>query len=264
MPISRSWRNSRSRSLNGYPSAIATIASHAVARGFDRIRPKAVITLAETVYEHQRQVIRDASDCPVADQYGSAEVVVWVGQCPSGTYHVHHEFGHLETVQDGRPVFGTPGDVVGTGFVNKVQVLVRYRLGDQAILAADAPECACGWQTAQVEGIVGRIDDVFFTPDGRALGRLDLVAKGLPGVRESQLVQDEVDHITVRLVALDGPSEISERTMEERLRGFIGSEMRLSFEWRDEIPRSRAGKFRFQVNEVGKPPAHDVGSATAR
>lgn len=239
--------------LNGYPSAIAAIASHAVRRGFDRIRPRAVITLAETVYEHQREIIRRAFDCPVADQYGSAEVVVWVGQCPAGTYHVNHEFGHLETVRDDRNVYGEPGDVVGTGFVNKVQVLVRYRLGDQAILSRDPSTCACGWETSQVEGIVGRIDDVFYLPDGRPLGRLDLVAKGLPGVRESQLVQDEIDHITVRLVGLEGRSKEAERIAEERLRGFVGLAMRIDFQWLDRIPRSNAGKFRFQINEIGRP-----------
>jgi phenylacetate-coenzyme A ligase PaaK-like adenylate-forming protein len=163
---------------------------------------------------------------------------------------VNHEFGHFETVRGSENVVGEPGDVVGTGFINKTQVLVRYRLGDQAILSSNPPACACGWETAHVQGIVGRIDDVFYLPDGRALGRLDLVAKGLPGVRESQLVQDEIDHITVRLVALDRPTE---RT-----------DMRIGFEWRDEIPRSRAGKFRFQINQVGRPETSKQRSSGSR
>jgi phenylacetate-CoA ligase len=250
--------------LNGYPSAIATIATHAVRRGYDRIRPRAVITLAETVYEQQRQIIQEAFECPVADQYGSAEVVVLLGQCPAGTYHVNHEFGHFETVRGNENVIGEPGDVVGTGFINKTQVLVRYRLGDQAILSTNPSRCACGWETAHVQGIVGRIDDVFYLPDGRALGRLDLVAKGLPGVRESQLVQDEIDHIMVRLVPLDRPTELAEKIAEDRLRGFVGTDMRIGFEWRDEIPRSRAGKFRFQINQVGRPETSKQRSSGSR
>lgn len=238
--------------INAYPSGVYLVAAHALRRGVKTIRPKAVVTCAETLYAEQRAVIEEAFACPVADQYGAAEVVFWVGQCPHGTYHVSPEFGILEAVEGSAPVRGRPGDAVGTGFVNRAQVLIRYRLGDSVILPERAVLCPCGWATPVMDLIIGRIDDILYTPDGRALGRLDIVLKKIEGVLEAQLVQDEGDHLTVNLVAEAGPRPEAEQTIRVRLGEMFGPRMRVDFAWVANIPRTAAGKFRYQIYAVKK------------
>ncbi len=242
----------RPEEINAYPSGVFLVAAHALRRGESRIRPKAVITCAETLYADQRRTIEQAFGCKAADQYGAAEVVFWIGQCPHGTYHVSHEFGHVEALDGTTPVVGRPGDAVGTGFVNRAQVLVRYRLGDSIVLPERRTECPCGWQTDAIETIVGRIDDILYTPDGRALGRLDIVLKKIDGVLESQLVQDEPDHLTINLVAEAGPVPEAEVTIRGRLVDYFGPAMRIDFRWVEKIERTAAGKFRYQVYAVRK------------
>jgi len=236
--------------INAYPSGAYLVAAHALRRGETRIRPRTVITCAETLYAEQRRAMEEAFGCRIADQYGAAEVVFWIGQCPHGTYHVSHEFGHVEALEGNEPVVGRPGDAVGTGFVNRAQVLIRYRLGDSIVLPARRPRCPCGWETDAIETIVGRIDDVLYTPDGRALGRLDIVLKKIDGVLESQIVQDEPDHLTINLVPEAGPEPDAERTIRERLASYFGPAMRIDFRWVEKIPRTAAGKFRYQVYAV--------------
>jgi len=91
--------------INGYPSGIYLIATHALRRNLKEIRPKAVITSAETLYEEQREVMEQAFACKVADQYGAptwarniVDVTAHVlfaaqqerqaGEFSSGTYHL--------------------------------------------------------------------------------------------------------------------------------------------------------------------------------
>lgn len=238
--------------INAYPSGVFLVAAHALRRGETRIRPKAVVTCAETLYAEQRRVIEEAFGCKVADQYGAAEVVFWVGQCRCGTYHESPEFGYLECVQGSGPVRGVAGDAVGTSFVNRAQALIRYRLGDSVVVPKEPVECACGWQTPTLDLIIGRIDDILYTPDGRALGRLDIVLKKIDGVLESQIVQDEVDHLTINLVAEAGPRPDAEEVIRGRLVDYFGPAMRIDFRWVDHIPRTAAGKFRYQVNRIGR------------
>lgn len=236
--------------INAYPSGVFLVAAHALRRGVRSIRPKAVITCAETLYAEQRAVIEEAFDCRVADQYGAAEVVFWVGQCPHGTYHVSPEFGILEALDGSTPVSGRPGDAVGTGFVNRAQVLIRYRLGDSVVLPEREKACPCGWQTPVMDLIIGRIDDILYAPDGRALGRLDIILKKIDGVLEAQLVQDQRDHLTVNLVPEDEPRPDGEVTIRARLLEMFGPQMRIDFAWVDHIPRTAAGKYRYQIYAV--------------
>ncbi len=249
----------------GFASALDVLAEYAIRTGYDKLRPKVIVTFAEQVYDFQRDHLSQAFGCPVADQYGSAEVVVWAGQCPSGTYHVNHEIGYFETLVDDQPVRGQVGEVVGTGFINEVQVLVRYRIGDLATLSTGAGDCACGWQTDHLESLSGRMDDVLYAPDGRPVGRLDPIARGLPGVRECQIVQDDRAHLTVNLVAQDEPLDEAIRVVTERLHSFFGSEMRIDCSWVEEIPRTAAGKFRYQLNTWKKkaPASGDSGAANS-
>ncbi|MBP7148533.1 MAG: phenylacetate--CoA ligase family protein [Acidobacteria bacterium] len=246
--------------INAYPSGVYLVAAHALRRGVTSIRPRAVVTCAETLYSEQRQVIETAFQCRVADQFGAAEVVFWVGQCPHGTYHISPEFGHLEIVEPGgtAALRGAPGDVLGTGFVNRAQVLVRYRIGDSAVMPERAPECPCGWQTPALDLLVGRIDDILFTPDGRALGRLDIVLKKIDGVLESQLVQDAPDHLTINLTPEAQPVPAAETTIAGRIRELFGPDMRVDFCWVAQIPRTAAGKFRYQINLVKNRPGTPV------
>ena len=246
--------------LLGFASTLNVLAEHAIARGDDRIRPKVVVTFAETMYEHQREHLSEAFGCPIADQYGTSEVVVWAAQCREGTYHVNHEFGLFETVEGSTPVRGRPGEVVGTGFINEVQVLIRYRIGDVATLSDRSGDCACGWQTDHLDSIQGRVDDVLYSPEGSPVGRLDPIARNLPGVRECQIVQDDRDHLTVNLVAQAEPNEESEKAVTTRLHAFFTQAMRVDCVWMEEIPRTAAGKFRYQLN-TWRPASGQVEAA---
>lgn len=236
--------------IESYPSSIYLIARH-MCRVGRRVKVRAVITSSETLFRDQREVIEDAFQCSVYDQYGCVEMALFVGQCVSGKYHVRPDYGCLELVDDaGAPVApGEVGNVVCTGFVNYRMPLIRYVLGDRAIMDPDQ-DCACGLRTPILSEIQGRMDDLLVTADGRYIGRMSPVLKGLP-VKEAQYIQTVPGELLVKVVpdaAFDEGRDIDAITNAIRLR--VGDAMRIDIRLVTELERGKGGKLRSVISSA--------------
>ncbi|MDC4205474.1 MAG: hypothetical protein MPW14_22405 [Candidatus Manganitrophus sp.] len=236
--------------IDSYPSSIYTIAKYMQDNGISGIFPKAIITSSETLLEHQRRTIEEVFRCPVADQYGCAEQVVFVSQCEKGTYHVHPEFGVVEFLrEDGSEA--EPGEqarLVCTGFTNDAMPLIRYEMGDVGVRSSE--ECACGRSFPSIKQIIGRMDDTLITGDGRRIGRLDPVFKGLKSVIEAQIVQEDYENIVLYIVPGRDFQMGHAQTVVSELRKRLGSSMKVRVELVDEIARTSSGKFRAVVSKI--------------
>jgi len=238
------------RLIYGYPTAIYLMALHLVNSDNQTVRPQAVFTASESLLPHHRAVIEQAFACRVFDWYGATEMTANIVQCEHGTYHVKSEYGVVEFLRpDGSTAGpGEQGIIVATGLNNMAMPLIRYRLGDTAVPRGGT--CACGRAGILVERIVGRLEDVVVTPDGRWISRLDFVFKSLPGVAEAQIVQEEIGSLRVRIVRREGYGEIEESRVLRNLRVRLGDDIKIRFEYPDRIPRTRGGKFRYVVSKV--------------
>lgn len=235
--------------IRGYPSSIYNLALYIQENGLSGIRPKAVFTTAETLFESIRNTIESALQCRITDTYGCTEMAFYVTQCEYGTYHAHPEYGIVETVDEkGCSVKGQPGHLVCTSFVNYAMPLIRYRIGDT--VAWGDEKCPCGRQFPVVKEIVGRTDDLIVTPEGRRVGRLDPIFKGGLGIRESQIVQTSRDEIVVKIVKSETYSEEDIVFLSDQLKKRIGPSMRIKFEFLPRIERDENGKFRSVVSLV--------------
>ncbi len=233
--------------IDSYPSSIEPIARYMLEHRITSVRPVAVITSSETLFPAVRAIIEQAFGCPVFDHYGSAEMAALITQCVAGAYHAEPQFGVVELLDEGRHVRpGERGEIVATGFINPVMPLIRYRMGDFAVRGSGA--CRCGRPGDTIERIEGRMDDVIHTPEGRLVGRLDPIFKSVSSLYETRIVQDEVDHLRVELVASDAFSSAMERELEEQLRSRVGPRMRIDFVRVPSIERTARGKLRTTVN----------------
>jgi phenylacetate-CoA ligase len=238
--------------LEGYPSSLAFIANYMLAHKEPPITNlKAVFTSAETLLSSHREVIMKAFQVPVADQYGCTEMAVFISQCKYGSYHINSDYSLLEVLDNnGNPSSpGEWGETICTAFVNKTMPLIRYRLGD--LLRAPQPStCPCGLSFPVTKEILGRHDEMIQTPDGRQIGRLDPVFKGLENIRETQLIQLDVNTLLVKLVPTSNFSDFDRKKLVQALRVRIGNNMVIQFELLNEIPREPNGKFRSVISMV--------------
>jgi phenylacetate-CoA ligase len=239
--------------IDSYPSAIYSIAQHVREAGQPcAARPTAIITSSETLLDYQREAIEETFGCRIFDQYGSAEMVVFASQCERGSLHVHSEYGYMELLnQAGHAVEpGEPGEVVSTGFLNEAMPLIRYQIGDSAVLGTEP--CLCGRNFPVFKTVLGRLDDTIVTIDGRRIGRLDPIFKGARGIKETQIIQVSSERIVVKMVKGEQFVPASAQAVVQELQRRIGDEMEIDLEFVDSIERSSSGKFRTVVSLVSQ------------
>lgn len=236
--------------LLGYPSALYSLAQMALEQNLPIPALKVVISNAEPLYAHQREVISAAFQCPVYDTYGLSENVCAASECLHGRLHIWPEVGQPEILADDServlPV-GETGRLICTGFLNLSMPLIRYEVGDRAFLSPETA-CPCGRTLPTLGGIDGRKDDVILTRDGRRIGRLDPVFKADLPIREAQIIQETREHLVVRYVPSPGCSPAALDALATRLHERIG-EMRITFEPVEQIPRSANGKFKAVISK---------------
>jgi len=228
--------------IHGYPSSLYVLAQFVTENGLRSLRPHAVFTASETLLEFQRALIERAFAAPVFNWYGTTEMTCNIVECACGSLHYRTDYGLLELLDD--------GDMVATGLINRAMPLIRYRAGDVATTLAG--ECDCGCAFPLIERIEGRVESYIRTPDGRYLGRLDHIFKGIEHVREAQIVQRQLDEVVLRIVRADGYSAGDEKGILSQARQRLGSSLRIRCEYVDAIERFPSGKFGFVVSEL--PP----------
>ena len=240
--------------FGGYPSALATCAKFMLDTGRRlRHRPHVVCTGSESLLPFQERWIEEAFGCPVVDTYGAAEMICSMSRCPEGVYHVDMELGVIEPDPIEVTDEGTVAKIIGTGLQDMAMPLLRYDIGDVATFI-EGP-CPCGLTTPMAVRIEGRTEGCIRTPDGRVIGRMARVFVNLDNVHESQIVQDQPDHLTVRVVRFDTYTDKDEQVFEQRIRSIVGSDMAISFQYVPRIPREKNGKFKAVINVTDAQPS---------
>jgi phenylacetate-coenzyme A ligase PaaK-like adenylate-forming protein len=219
---------------------------------------KAVITTSETVTDLLREMVEAVWHCKIFDQYCSVEDSFFASQCEYGRYHISPEMGVLEIVDSSiKPVPpGVIGEVICTGLQNKLQPLIRYRVGDMARWSTDQ-SCKCGRQMPILETIEGRFEDICVTSDGREMLRFDTVFKGIDNIREAQVIQEHLDLFIINIVPGDGFDSNDIIHLKKNMRNHVGS-ANVVVKLVDAIPRSTSGKFRAVICKLSASEKHMV------
>jgi phenylacetate-coenzyme A ligase PaaK-like adenylate-forming protein len=240
--------------LNGYASAILLLAQEQEA-GRLHIHPVLVMTSSESLPEEDRERIRRAFGCTLADNYGCSEFVALAAGCSHGWLHVNADWVILEPVDEAfNPV--APGQlshtVLLTNLINHVQPILRYNLGDRIILRPDA--CPCGSPLPAIR-VDGRTDDVLRLRSSSASSipvlplALWAVVKQVPGVQRFQILQVGPAALKVRLETYPGAGRVETwQAVQAAMQAFLekqgaqGTQIFLA----DELPLRdpKSGKFR--------------------
>ncbi len=239
--------------IKSYASTLALFAHWVQEAGIDDFRPKAVLTSAETLLEHQKKIMSDVLQCKIFDFYGQNERACLISTCEEGRYHIHEEYSFVELAQENnqRLTSGEPAQIIATTFDNFAMPLIRYQTGDMAVLDNNVA-CQCGRTYKTVEKIVGRVDDVIFTPEGLQVARLDNTFKDSPGIQEAQIVQKQIDKIQINMVRSPNFQQKDLDNLMRRLHFRLGESMNVEFNFVAAIPLGKNGKRKFIVSEISK------------
>lgn len=238
--------------LSGFPSSIAEIAKYGLKQKIDFPAGivKAVFTTSETITPEIRYNIETFFKTDVYDQYSASEGAPFIFECKEHNLHMELQSGVFEVLDD-HDQDADEGRLIITSFTSYGTPLIRYDIGDRVKLSAKT--CTCGNNNPLVDKILGRIDDFIYSPKhGKInLQNISNSLKDVKGVMNMQIVQDELDSITVKLVVDELLfSKIMREKLISNIRGRIGNEMKITIERVDDLPVEKSGKYRLIKNNI--------------
>jgi phenylacetate-CoA ligase len=245
--------------LEGYPSAIYEVAVYAERHGLEVPTPRAISASGAMLYDHMKEKIEEVFRAPVFNHYGNREIGLLTAECERHEgMHVCGETALLEIVDDNNvPVpDGEEGDILATHFWNHTMPFIRYRTGDRGVMATK--KCSCGRVYPALASVIGRTGACFVRRDGSVMIPeffVQLFAWEIDSanVRKFQLVQEDVDRITVNMVPqpdTEGYSEDERAAIRRRLAEGMRGPVDVGFVAVDDIPQTQSGKYRYTVSKV--------------
>jgi phenylacetate-CoA ligase len=151
-------------------------------------------------------------------------------------------------------------EIVGTGLNNYAMPLLRYRTEDY--VKPLEVECSCGRKMPLLGPMETRVGGTLQLPDGRFLPYplINYAFMGLEHIRKTQLVQQTLEHIVVRLVPDGAFSGRDRETLIANMKQYLGGGVRIDIELVDDIPREPSGKYRWVVSKI-RPAMDEEGAA---
>jgi len=243
------------RLIIAYAQSIYELVRYAEREGIP-MRPQiAIMTSAGTLHPFMREKIETAFQCKVFNRYGSREVGDIASECEAHCgLHVFPSGNYIEIVDDqGHPLpNGEEGNILVTNLYNYAMPLIRYSIGDRGVLSR-SDSCACGRQGQILEKITGRNVEMFRKRDGTLVDGLffNHFLYYKEWVLKFQVVQKDYERIVFKIQPTNKAYESWElEEIREKTRVVMGDECEVTFEFVDDIPPSRSGKFSYTISEI--------------
>ena len=247
--------------ISGPPTSLDLLAEDLLSTRQPLRSIRLVAVRGELLFPAVRARLERAFSCRVTDFYSCEEIGLVADECPEthGIYHVNTDACYLETVdEEGQPLVGREGRVVLTNLFNTTFPLLRYEIRDRAerIPPRSDGVCACGSRRPKMRLLSGREDDCIRLPNGhrvspRAIGAAVYRASCVRQpdgsdrwlLRRFQVVQDAIDHVTIRVIPESGAFEDVERLMHSMLRT-IHPDLHCDTIQVEALPFEASGKFK--------------------
>jgi phenylacetate-CoA ligase len=254
--FARKLRKKPASLLFGHAHSVYLFAEYVRANRLTRLRPRGIITTAMVLHEWQRRTIENVFKCKVTNRYGSEEVSLIACECECHDgLHVNADGVYVEVLRDGRPAGpGEAGSVVVTDLTNRAMPLIRYQIGDVAVLSGRV--CACGRGLPLLERLEGREADYVVTADGELISGISLTenfALHVPGLAQLQIVQEAVDRFVFRIVRGPEFGAASLQRIGALVAERFGPGVAHECAFVDRIPQEPSGKYRFCISRVANP-----------
>ena len=226
--------------VHGYASHVRFLAKLALERGVGPVDcVKFVTTGAENLLpDYIVDIKKVFPNAIVRQHYGQTEGVANFSQTKDGDWVIDDDFAKVEFI----PYDASNPErcrIVGTSFSNLAFPLVRYDIGDVAIVKWVNGE-------AKVVGIEGRDNEYFIMKDGTKISTMRVydIFKEAHNVIEAQLRIHGDDAVEMVVVKGEKYGESDEKEILALAKKYLSKALKISIGYVDKIERSASGKFR--------------------
>lgn len=229
--------------LHGYPSIIANLASYLVEKNI--IIPMEFVSIgAENLYPWQSEIIEKAFCVKPIQHYGLTEGVANISEIPGGELVVDEDFSCVEFLKT------TDGfsKIIGTTLTNYSMPLLRYDTGDLAIISNEVKHNQFG---RIVQSLNGRCNEFVSLPNGTTVGAaaISLILNDFPEIQSSQIVQDRIDSIIVKVIEIEG-KRINNEKLLYKLQERFGHKINIKILKVEKLEKTKNGKQKLVISNI--------------
>ncbi|WP_347330107.1 hypothetical protein [Marinimicrobium locisalis] len=226
--------------IDSHPSALFELQYLAMKKGLKlNFSPKFIVTSSESLTATIRNKVESFFCSKIYDHYGCAEMCISAFNSDD-KYYNDPTYSIIELIDKGNDLYS----VVVTGLVNFGMPLIRYEIGDLV-------HCSDLRDPYTFDSVDGRLDDIIVTPEGRLVGRLSPVFKGIPGLELAQVVQESKYTLVVNAVLREEERDkFDESLIISKLKSSTSESMSVRVNYVADIEKNANGKFKSVVNLV--------------
>ncbi|WP_413581358.1 hypothetical protein [Bdellovibrio sp. HCB288] len=229
--------------IHGYPSAVLKFAN-ILGGAKVHFKPQAIMMASEPLYDWQIEKIDEVFDCAKIVHYGMAEKVALAAWDGDRKYHFIPAYGIVEHDSLNH-------EIIGTGLINQVMPLIRYRVTDSIDGFEALPEKMEKSLFPVVDKIHGREEDVTFDVFGNSIppALVTFPFKSLRLITGAKIIQiDKAQFIVIFESEFESTFEPLKTEISQvlgNLEKIYGSGSQYQVELTKKIPVSSSGKFRW-------------------
>ncbi len=235
--------------IAGYPSVINELAKSSLKTNFKNV--EGVICYGDKLFNGYVKNISDAfgSSVNIIDTYGCAEGLLMACTKDLDYYYIMSPHVYIEIVDDnGNDVKdGEMGNVLVTCLTNHAMPLIRYKLGDLAIMLPreDYPKKRA-LNYPLLKKVVGRETDVVKTKKGITLNVHSFtgIFEHYQNIKQFKIIQNDLEHIFVEYI-LDTNYKSNTSTLKEIEKKFLDlthNSLNITFCKVESIKPTKSGK----------------------
>lgn len=235
--------------MRAFPNPLAIFAKYIKESNKEKIYIPTIISVGEPLLETQRELFSNVFGTKVLNCYVSRECGNMACECGERNNHLHvnAEMVHIEFADNPNKEIFAPRTLLVTDLVNYGMPFIRYQIEDLGVSLEG--ECECDRKLPLMRMDAGRISDFLISPydKSRVSGCSFLhhmIAEG-PEVGQVQVLQDRIDHITLRILKSKNFSEDKLSHFDKVINSIFKGLMHYDVEYVDKISREKSGKYLF-------------------
>ncbi len=241
----RTLNSQKPEFIFGYAGSVYQLAKFIHDNGLSvRRSPKAALLTAQTCYPHMREMIESVLGCQICNHYGSREVGPVSWEAKDGKIYIFDFFAFVEIVDDdNRHVsVGEEGRVLVTTLQNYAMPLIRYDIGDRAVLGPRSS--LAGLQLPTFQRIAGKTAEHFKTKSGKLIDGhfFTNIFYFREWIDEFQIIQKKIDEIEVLYKLQGSLNDTEKEEITDQIRKVMGGACEIFWTQVDTIPKTPAGK----------------------
>lgn len=253
----KQFKTGRFAYLYGYTNALVLFARYLVKQGINlkEISPslKLCITTSEVSTPEDHLLLEKAFGVPHVREYGASETCLMGFDAPGGKWRLTEETLYDEIVDDNGMVLpaGTEGNLLTTSLFNHAYPMVRYQIGDMAILNGRD-------QTIyrSIDSLMGRTNDTVKLPGGKQSAGLTFyyisrsILESTEVLKEFIIRQTALDSFVFDIVSDRDLSSSEVQEIKDKMDLYLQPGLKLTINRVPFIERPASGKLKHFYSEL--------------